>query len=125
MTFKNDTERIAYLDAFKEFDNPEKTGYAKEWAEMLLDTVFGRRWLYVIPAKDVFFIVEQAYQTIEWPKKHLMWRTKNWYIVEGQLNPADDKICRTPSGATLEDCAASRTQALQRLKELEKEGRLK
>lgn len=124
MTFKNDTERIAYLDAFKEFDNKKQSDYGKAWELQHIDRQMGRRLLYTRPAEDVFFIVEQAYQTIEWPKKHRMWCTKGWYIIDGDFSFNVDGVCCTFDGATFEDHSASRTMALGKLKELQKEGRL-
>ena len=125
MTFKNDKERIAYLDAFKEFDKDEKSEYAEAWNLQWLDRQDGRRFLITEPAEDVCFIVEQAYQTIEWPKKHRMWCTKGWYIIDGDFSHEVDGIWCTEDGATFEDHAASRTMALAKLKDLQKEGRLK
>lgn len=124
MAFKNDKERIAYLEAYRDWDKKSAGPLTDEWQLMIQDNMLGRRWLYVEPAKGVRFVVEQAFRLIEWPKRQRIWTTKNWYIVEGELEPTDEEIYRTPGGCTFEECAASRTMALNRLKELQKEGRL-
>lgn len=113
MTFKNDKERILFLEAYKDDENP----YAANWSIWKRDDILGRRFWATHVGTTIFF-VEEEYITISWPKPHKHWATRNWFIYEGP--EMKDSFSQE---VTFGDRRASRTQALQRLKELEKEAR--
>lgn len=95
---KNDKERIAFLEDYRNLDNG--------WKLLRDDKMLNRRmWEYVLP--DCSLIVEEQLQTIMWPTKHASWNVMHWYILEDPTLP-------------FADGCASRTQALAKLKEVMK-----
>lgn len=99
--FKNDNERIAFLEDYRN----EQNG----WYLWKHDEDLNRSWWRIDLGKAAF-IVEEQQRTFNWPDRHTAWIVMSWYIVP-EFAPA-------PFG----DYAASRTMALSKLKELAKEG---
>lgn len=100
MEFKNDKERLAFLDNYRNTDHG--------WYQWKKDEDLGRAW-WRFDFPDCAFIVEEQMRTITWPTVHLAWNVVHWYIVEDWMKPFADSV-------------ASRTMALARLKEELKNG---
>ena len=99
--FKNDRERIAFLEDYR---NTEREWYL--WKED--DDLDRRWWRYDLPESAL--IVEEQKRIHTWPDKHIAWDVIHWYIITDQSG-------NTPFG----DQVASRTMALTYIKKLEKE----
>lgn len=96
--FKNDKERIAFLEA---------RSRANGWYLWKEDDELQREWWrYDLP--DCALIVETQLRTSLWPHAHQVWDVVHWYIVRDWHAPFADSV-------------ASRTQALAELKRCEKE----
>ena len=100
MEFKNDKERLAFLDNYRNTDHG--------WYKWKSDEDLGRAW-WRFDFQDCAIIVEEQMRTITWPTVHLGWSVVHWYIVEDWMLPFADSV-------------ASRTMALARLKEELKNG---
>ena len=98
--FKNDKERIAFLEDYR---NKNHGWYLWKHDEDLQRSW----WRYDLP--DCALIVEEQQLTYSWPNVHVTWTVMHWYIVT-------DGSGNTPFG----DFVASRTQALAKVKEIEK-----
>ncbi len=96
--FKNDKERIAFLE---DYTNEENGWYL--WKE---DNDLERKW-WRYDLDDCALIVEEKLQTLHCPTNHQKWIVTHWYIIKDWHQP-------------FEDGAASRTLALKVLKEAEK-----
>lgn len=101
MRFKNDRERGAFLDDYRNERN--------EWYLWKEDDDIGRR-MWRRDLADCHLIVEEQLITYRWPKEHVTWSVMHWYIVEDWSIP-------------FADSRGSRTSALQKLKEYAKAGR--
>ena len=102
LKFKNDKERIAFLEDYR---NEENDWYLfKEIEDMQR-----RWWRFDLP--DCALIVEEDRQTFTWPEKHIEWSIYNWFIISDW----------TFSEKTFRDQVASRSMALRELKRVEKE----
>lgn len=99
--FKNDNERIAFLEDYRN----EQNGWYLWKHDEDLD-----RSMWRIDLGKVAFIVEEERRTFAWPSRHVTWVVSHWYIIP--------EIAPDPFA----DYTASRTQALAKLKELAKEG---
>lgn len=93
--FKNDKERIAFLEDYRNQDHG--------WRLWKNDIDLERK-LWRLDLEDVSLVVEEQLQTIQWPTAHQKWIVKNWFILDS-------------SGRPFADGTASRTQALAVLKE--------
>lgn len=98
--FKNDKERLAFLDNYRETAN--------EWRLWNSSADLDRKWWRLDLPDGWAFVVEEEMRTITWPKVHTKWIVKHWYIVPKKLT--------APFG----DFVASRTQALDKLKQLDR-----
>lgn len=97
-TLKNDKERIAFLEDYRNTRNG--------WRLWKCDEDLSRTWWRLELPDGSAFVVEEQLRTITWPKAHMEWLVAHWYIL-----PADqDK----PFG----DYCASRTMALNELKRI-------
>lgn len=102
---KNDKERTAFLEDYRNKEN----GWIL-WKEF---TDIRRRWWLRFMGDGIGFIVEEQEQEIDWPKKHLKWLAMQRYIIR---EPLDKKPLSNQQG--------SRTEQLNELKKLQKEGKL-
>lgn len=111
--FKNDKERIQFLEAYQDEGNP----YAANWSLWKEDAILGRRW-WITHIKTVIFLVEEELVTCTWPEKHKRWATRHFFIYDGPVlgNSYNQET-------TMGDRKASRTMCLQKIKEMEKEER--
>ena len=105
MKFKNDKERIAFLEDYRNGENG--------WYLWKSDPEIDRRWWrYDLP--DCALIVEEDRQTFEWPKRRVEWRVVNWFIIKDW----------TLKDKTFRDQVGSRSMALAELKRCQREGLL-
>ena len=105
MKFKNDKERIAFLEDYRNGENG--------WYCWKNDAEIDRRWWrYDLP--DCALIVEEGRQTFEWPKRRVEWRVVNWFIIKDW----------TFKDKTFRDQVGSRSMALAEIKRCQKEGLL-
>lgn len=102
--FRNDKERIAFLEDYRNKENG--------WYLWKHDEDLQRSW-WRYDLKGSALIVEEQQRTYSWPNVHVAWSVMHWYIVT-------DWSGNTPFG----DYVASRSQALAHIKELEKKGEL-
>lgn len=100
MKFKNDKERVCFLEDYRN----KKNGWIL-WNSDMEDLGI-RWWRYDFP--DCTFVVEEWLQTFHYPKTHKEWYARQRYITR------DD-------WPLLADQQASRTQQLTELKRIEKE----
>lgn len=99
---KNDKERIAFLEDYRNMDNG--------WDLWKFDDDLQRRiWMLRLSA-NVVFMVEEQLRTFAWPNKHTSWSVMHWYIIEDPT-------------AIFGDCVASKSMALAKLKEVSKNGK--
>lgn len=98
---KNDKERIAFLEDYRNMDNGWRL-----WKN--LDDIQRRWWRFDMQDADVAFIVEERLQTVMYPKMHETWLVVNWFIVRDWSIPFSDN-------------QASRTMALAELKKVTRE----
>lgn len=101
MKFKNDKERIAFLEDHRN----EKNG----WYIWKHDDDMQRTW-WRFDLSDRALIVEEQLQTFKWPDKHTTWAVMHWYIINDWHGLFADQV-------------ASRTLALAALKKEEQRGR--
>ena len=101
MNFKNDKERLAFLDDYRNTSAGWYLWYAIEEIQ--------RRW-WKFDFDNFSIIVEEQKRTYNWPEHHEAWTVVHWYITDGNDNPFGDYV-------------ASRTMALARLKELNRKGK--
>ena len=101
-SLKNDKERIAFLEDYRN----EQKGWRMWKGDNDLQRIF---WQNDITDGHAL-VVEEEYRTILWPKMHMAWEIKAWYILSDQN-----------SGMTFGDQRASRTMALELIKKLQKE----
>lgn len=104
-SFRNDKERIAFLEDYTNKENG--------WYLFRNDVQMQRRAWALDLLDGTTFIVEEELRTITWPETHQEWLTIAWFII--------DQNDRKPYG----DCRGSRTMALTKLKEVEKSEKLK
>ncbi len=97
--FKNDKERIAFLEDYRNVDNG--------WKLWKGDMDLCRRW-WRLELPGWSFVVEEQERTYSWPKKHKTWSVMHWYILP--------ETADAPFG----DYVGSRTNALVKIKEIEK-----
>lgn len=91
---KNDKERIAFLEDYRNTDNG--------WELWKADQELGRRW-WRFCTGHCFLIVEEEWRTFEYPRKEKRWTVKHWYIMRYKCEPFGDQV-------------ASRTMALTEIK---------
>lgn len=96
---KNDKERIAFLEDYRNMDNGWRL-----WKE---DQDLWRRWWRLDLTDDCSFVVEEQCQTFAYPEVHDAWCVVHWYIVEAWDRP-------------FANWTASRSIALARLKEVQR-----
>lgn len=78
MKLKNDKERIAFLEDYRNLDHG--------WYPWKEDGDLQRRmWRLDLPGCAI--IVEEQLQTFEWPRKHETWNVKHWYVVSDWKRP--------------------------------------
>lgn len=99
--FRNDKERIAFLEDYRN----EQNG----WYLWKHDEDLQRSW-WRFDLPDCALIVEEERRTFTYPHRHVTWNVVHWYIVSDW----------TESAKTFGDQVASRTQALAKIKEIEK-----
>lgn len=99
--FRNDKERIAFLEDY--------TNTKNGWKLDKEDTGKSRRWWRLDLPDGTVLIVEEELRTFIWPIKHTEWNVLTWFIIKDW----DDGRC-------FGDRRGSRTQALAILKEVEK-----
>ena len=102
LKFKNDKERIAFLEDYTNEDNG--------WYLWKHDEDLQRRW-WRFDLPDCALIVEEDMMTFEYPEKRVDWYIHNWFIIKDW----------TFSEKTFRDQVASRSMALRELKRVEKE----
>ena len=102
MKFKNDKERIAFLEDYR---NEEYGWYL--WKE---DPDLQRRW-WRCDLPDCSLIVEEDRQTFTWPSPRVEWSIVNWFIVKDW----------SLSTKTFRDQVASRSMALKEIKRIERQ----
>ena len=102
LKFKNDKERISFLEDYR---NEEKGWYLFREIEDMQR----RWWRFDLP--DCALIVEEDKRTYHYPKKHVTWDPVNWFIISDW----------TFSEKTFRVQVASRSMALRELKRVEKE----
>ena len=101
-TFKNDKERLAFLDDYR---NEENGWYIWKDDEDRQETL----WRLDIEDGPAI-IVEEELRTYSWPNVHRAWTIRHWYIVRDWESDRQ----------TFADQVASRTMALQLLKDMQK-----
>ena len=104
MALKNDKERIAFLEDFRNTENGWRL-----WKDM---KSIGRRWWRLDLARGftkLALIVEEEIQTIHYPAEGEEWITRCWFI-RNQFSGL----------APFADSRGSRTQALTALKDWQK-----
>lgn len=94
LSFKNDKERIAFLEDYRNLDNG--------WYLWKDDEDLQRRW-WRFDLTTCCLIVEEQLQTLLHPNKHQEMRLLHWYIIDDFKEPFADGV-------------ASRSMALNRLK---------
>lgn len=98
MKFKNDKERIAFLEDFRNEENG--------WYLWHCNSDIGRRW-WRLDLPGCAFIVEEQERTHTWPRIKTDWDIVHWFIIDDWEVP-------------FADGTASRSMALAQLKEIEK-----
>lgn len=102
MKFKNDKERIAFLEDYRNLD--------RGWYLWKVDDDLMRRWWrYDLP--DCALIVEEDQRTFTWPSPCVEWSIINWFIIKDW----------TFNQATFRDQVASRSMALLEIKRIERQ----
>lgn len=101
--FKNDKERIAFLEDYRNRENG--------WFLWKHDPILQRIWWRRDLPDGTMLVVEEEKRTISWPDVHTEGMVLHWYIVP------DLESC-----PIFGDCVASRPQALAKIKALEKAG---
>ena len=103
MKFKNDKERISFLEDYRN----RKNGWDL-WKDV--PEIYRRWWRFDLP--DCSLIVEDDRQTFEWPEKRVERRVVNWFIIKDW----------TFKDKTFRDQVGSRSMALAELKRCQREG---
>lgn len=98
LNLKNDKERIAFLEDYRNGDHG--------WYLWKDDDDLQRRW-WRFDLDECALIVEEQLQTLRWPNTHQKWIVTHWFIITDWHEP-------------FADGTASRTQALAKLKEVTK-----
>ena len=98
LNLKNDKDRIAFLEDYRNTDHG--------WYRWKDDDDLNRKW-WRFDLDDCALIVEEQLQTLQWPNEHQKWLVTHWFII-------------TDWDKQFSDGAASRTQALAKLKEVTK-----
>lgn len=93
--FKNEKERKAFLDDYRNMDNGWRL-----WKE---DEDIDRR-MWRNDLLDFAFVVEEQLITRSWPEEHVNWEVIRWYVVTDHEKP-------------FADYQSSKTQVLEKLKE--------
>ena len=104
--FKNDKERIAFLEDYR---NEKKYDGWNGWYLWKHDEDLQRSW-WRLDLPDSAIVVEEQQRTYTWPNVHVTWTVMHWYIVT-------DWSGNIPFG----DFVASRSLALAKIKQIEKE----
>lgn len=105
--FKNDKERIAFLEDYR---NERKSDIWNGWYLWKHDEDLQRTWWRLDLPDGSSLIVEEQKRTFTYPNIHTDWYVMHWYIVESW----DGSAC-------FGDYVASRSMALSKIKKLEKE----
>lgn len=106
MKFKNDKERIAFLEDYR---NDRKYDGWNGWYLWKYDEDLQRTWWRLDLPDRSSLVVEEQKRTFSWPNVHTDWAVIHWYIVTDWNG-----------SACFGDYVASRTQALTKIKEVEK-----
>lgn len=106
--FKNDKERITFLEDYR---NEKKWNIWNGWYLWKHDEDLQRTWWRCDLPDGSSLVVEEERRTFQWPKTHVTWNVTHWYVVKSWTGEA-------PFG----DYVASRSQALAKIKEIEKNG---
>ena len=103
---KNDAERLAFLD---DYGNRENGWYI--WK--VEDDMQRMLWRFDLPQDTAggAIIVEEELRTYMWPEWHRKWTIKHWYIIKDWSNKEK----------TFADQVASRTLALNLIKDVQKQ----
>ena len=107
-TFKNDKERKAFLDDYRNTKNG--------WYLWTYDNALERRWWRIDLKDDISFVVEEEKMYFAFPKRHDEWTPKQWYIT-------DQRIAQYACGDErphFGNYRTSKSQALEYLKKIEK-----
>lgn len=99
--FKNDKERIAFLDDYRNLDNG--------WQLWKDDRELDRRWWRLSLGINIFVVEEQRI-TYHYPETHVTWDVMHWYVID------DIRVSQPFS-----DFRTSKSIALKVLKQIEKE----
>ena len=102
MKFKNDRERIAFLEDYRNTDNG--------WSLWKEDPDLQRRW-WRFDLPDCSLIVEEDQKTFTWPSPRVEWSIVHWFIIK------DWKF----STKTFRDQVACRSMALKEIKRIERQ----
>jgi len=105
LNFKNDKERIAFLDDYRNTENGWYLWKEDDDRQIAL-------WRFDLPG-DISggaIIVEEELRTYEWPERHRTWSIRRWYIIT-------DWSCEKQ---TFGDQASSRTMALNLIKDIQR-----
>lgn len=100
--FKNDKERREFLD-----NHYEAQGF-KLWKA---DNELSRRWWRCEIADNLFLVVEEHLITRTYPEKRQTWEDLRWYLTPEYIS------------SPFSDMQISKTQALDKLKELDRKAR--
>lgn len=105
LNFKNDKERIAFLDDYRNTENGWYLWKEDDDRQIAL-------WRFDLPG-DIAggaIIVEEELRTYEWPERHRTWSIRRWYIIT-------DWSCEKQ---TFGDQVSSRTMALNLIKDIQR-----
>jgi len=102
--FKNDNERKAFLEDYRNTNNG--------WYLWRDHPYLQRRlWRHELPGCSL--VVEEEYRTFLWPEEYKDWTAIGWYLIKDW----------SQTDKTFADQKGSKTQALQLIKQLQKEGK--
>jgi hypothetical protein len=107
-TFKNDKERKAFLEDYR--------NAANGWYLWTYDNALERRWWRLDMTEGISFIVEEDNLFFAYPKRHDEWTPQQWYIT-------DQRIAQYACGDEkphFGNYRASKSQAMEYLKKIEK-----
>ena len=99
-TFRNDKERKEFLDNYTSGENG--------WHKWKGDEDLSRYWWRCEVADNVFMVIEEQLETYQFPHKHTKMRPIRYYITP--------ELIAQP----FSDYVVSKTQALDKLKELDR-----
>lgn len=106
--FKNDKERKAFLEDYRNEENG--------WYLWTYDNAIERRWWRNDVAPGFSFIVEEEMIWISFPKRHDKWIVRQWFITDQQVA---EYACGNKK-PHFGNYRARKTQALEYLKKAEK-----